>query len=78
MYSYTSHALTATGIPRLLLTIVPPSFFFNIFFYLNRALQDFQGASSAAAANAMRTELNRLISQVKDENERKVSYRFAS
>ncbi|KAF9214803.1 UTP-glucose-1-phosphate uridylyltransferase, partial [Podila verticillata] len=33
---------------------------------------DFQGASSAAAANAMRTELNRLISQVKDENERKL------
>ncbi|KAG0036870.1 UTP-glucose-1-phosphate uridylyltransferase [Podila clonocystis] len=33
---------------------------------------DFQGASSAAAANAMRTELNRLISQVKDESERKL------
>ncbi|KAG0279032.1 UTP-glucose-1-phosphate uridylyltransferase [Linnemannia exigua] len=33
---------------------------------------DFQGASSAAAANAMRTELNRLIAQVKDEEERKL------
>ncbi|KAF9585416.1 UTP-glucose-1-phosphate uridylyltransferase [Lunasporangiospora selenospora] len=42
---------------------------------------DFQGASSAAAANAMRTELNRLISQVKHvgeeaEDERKMGNFF--
>ncbi|KAG0247365.1 UTP-glucose-1-phosphate uridylyltransferase, partial [Mortierella polycephala] len=33
---------------------------------------DFQGASSAAAANVMRTELNRLIAQVKGEGDRKL------
>ncbi|KAI8351344.1 hypothetical protein B0O80DRAFT_116194 [Mortierella sp. GBAus27b] len=32
---------------------------------------DFHGASSAATANAMRTELNLLIAQVKEEDERK-------
>ncbi|KAJ8660144.1 hypothetical protein O0I10_004003 [Lichtheimia ornata] len=32
---------------------------------------DFQGASSAAAAKAMKTELSRLVSQIKSEDERK-------
>lgn len=35
-------------------------------------LQDFQGASSAAAAKAMRAELAKLSSQIQDEEARKV------
>lgn len=36
-------------------------------------LQDFQGASSAAAAKAMKSELSKLGSQIENEEERKVS-----
>lgn len=36
-------------------------------------MQDFQGASSAAAAKAMKSELSKLAAQIQDEGERKVS-----
>lgn len=35
-------------------------------------MQDFQGASSAAAAKAMKSELSKLAAQIQDEGERKV------
>lgn len=40
---------------------------------MNNTLQDFQGASSAAAAKAMKSELSKLSSQIENEEERKVS-----
>lgn len=46
------------------------SFFVTIF---NLSMQDFQGASSAAAAKAMKSELSKLAAQIQDEGERKVS-----